>query len=247
MIELADDLEQQPRLVAFFHPRQSNEGVAIGPHGLDPSRPLTALSIQQDELTVLSIAAGFVAFETFLLPDFGPDFVSEEDVQSRSAAGSDARLSVVRSDARGSEEACDQQDQMKISTHGQFLSHSRRLGLCPANSTKAADSGRSRKLLQGESPLNAAFYKPDAPASACIWCITKCTHSLTRRACRAGGQKSRWGEFQRGRLKARSQAGQAEYQLQQIVNLDGRAPGSAKACSRTMARATSPSGKAASL
>ena len=26
-------------------------------------------------------------------------------------------------------------------------------------------------------------YKPDAPASACIWRINKCTHSLARRAC----------------------------------------------------------------
>ena len=81
MLGLADHLEEDAELVAFFGLGHLGEGVAVVAEGLVALGGLEAEGVLEDEVAVFGVTAGLVAFETGLRADLGPDFVDEVIVE----------------------------------------------------------------------------------------------------------------------------------------------------------------------
>ena len=118
MIEFAGCFEQQPRLTTFHQPRHPRKRIAILPHRFLLGRTLDTSRIAQDELTVLRIATGLVAFHAIARPNLRPHIANEELIHRRRATRVRLRFNTSRAARSGQpRKKCDREWWEETSNH----------------------------------------------------------------------------------------------------------------------------------
>ena len=100
MLELADDLEEDARLIFLLEAGHAGEGVAVVPHGRVPLGPLALQRVDQNELALFRVAAGLMAPQASSCGYLGPEFGLKGMVIGRSASGHDGSGLLVAENGR---------------------------------------------------------------------------------------------------------------------------------------------------